>query len=111
MTSVKIVGDESGIALWNLMAFTNDEIERAYFTRLNDAAAKFGSIWFTDTVTQRTSNSNQTTWGMKWDGEQWKISLFHIPEGAEKVTARIKGEEPEVELVELDIDDLILVED
>lgn len=108
MTDVSIIGDESGIALWNLMRCTEDEVERAYFTHLNSAASEFGSIWFTDSITQRESKSNQTIWGMKWNGEQWEVSRFHIPEGAEAVTARIRGEEPIEESVELDIEDLLI---
>jgi hypothetical protein len=108
MTKITMVGDENGIALWNLMASTNDRFEKEYFTNLNKAASKFGSVWFTDFVTQRKDRRNQTVWHLAWSGEQWKVSCFHVPEGVEKVSARIKGEE---ELVELDIDDLIMIED
>ncbi|KKM66240.1 hypothetical protein LCGC14_1483220 [marine sediment metagenome] len=109
MTNINIIGDKNGIILWNLMASTDDELEREYFTRLNGAASKFGSIWFTDIITQRKSKNNQTIWNMKWDGTQWEISRFYVPKRAKEVTARIRGAQLEEELIELDTDDVLLI--
>lgn len=111
MINVNMIGDKNGIALWNLMASTDDDLEREYFTRLNGAASKFGSVWFTDIVTQRENKNNQTIWSMKWDGKQWEISRFYVPKGIEVVTERIRGAQAEEELIELDNNDILADED
>jgi len=89
MTNPNIIGDEEGIKLWNLMANSTDPEEQGYFKRLSMAATKFGSVWFSDVIAQRNARRNQSFFSLKWeaDKKQWKVALFHIPEGAEKEIA------------------------
>ncbi|KKL58399.1 hypothetical protein LCGC14_2225740 [marine sediment metagenome] len=107
MTTPNMIGDADGVKLWNMIATSNDAGEKEYFISLNNAASKYGVAWFYDSVTQRNTKMNQTSWKMEWDNKtsQWKISLFHIPEGVKKVSERIAsfGQKP----VELNFDDII----
>lgn len=86
MTQSNIKGNPEGIKLWNLMASSEDPEEQKYFSRLQTAASKFGSVWFTDIITQRNTSRNQTFFSLKWDEKDklWNVSLFHVPEGASK---------------------------
>jgi len=114
MSETNMVGNENGIALWSLMSSTDDELEKEYFVRLNDAASKFGTVWFTDTITQRETKKNQTTWQLTWlaDRSVWEISKFHIPEGVKEASSRIEQyrNQPE-EIIELSLEDLIIDEE
>jgi len=111
METSKIVGDQDGIDLWNLMAASTDSIEHAYAISISNAASKFGLAWFTDIVTQRTKKlNNQACWRIEWNGKgsQWEIALFHLPEGAIKRSQRlgaIKTGEPE--WIDVSVDDII----
>jgi len=113
MSENNMIGNENGVALWNLMSSTEDVLERDYFVRLNSAASKFGTVWFTDTITQRETNKNQTTWQLTWHADRatWEVTKFHIPEGVKEATSRIDNHrnQPE-ELIELSLDDLIIEE-
>ncbi len=107
MTAPKMVGDADGIKLWNIMAASDDDGEKECFISLNNSAVKYGIVWFNDIITQRNMKMNQTSWKMEWDNKesQWKVSLFHIPEGVNKVSDRIAsfGQEPK----EVNFDDMI----
>lgn len=111
MAAPTIVGNENGIKLWNLMSVSTDKDEKAFFTRLNAAAPKYGKVYFTDCVTQRETKKNQVTWLLFWNGTkiQWEVSNFLTPHGASEITERMK--EPKIkdvnEIVEIDIDDII----
>lgn len=108
----RIYGDENGIALWNLMATSNNRLEQEYFTRLNLAASTYGTIWFSDLITQTETKLNQTTWQMTWHADQfdWEVTKFHVPEGAEIATERVRRFRIENEIIELDADDIIIEE-
>ncbi len=108
-----IVGNRNGVALWNLMAASDDELEQDYFARLNAAASKFGTVWFNDIVTQRNTRNNQTVWQLTWhaDKSHWEITKFHTPEGAQESTDRIDQFRFDTEeVIELGIDDIIAEE-
>jgi hypothetical protein len=108
METPKIVGDQDGIDLWNLIYNTTDALEKAYCDSINNAATKFGLVWFTDTVTQRSKKlNNQAVWRMEWNGKdnQWEINLFHLPEGASKRSPRLETAEPE--WIDVSVDDII----
>ena len=105
-----MVGNENGIALWNLMAMSNYQEEKDYFVRLNVAASKFGTVWFTDIITQQENKNNQTTWQLSWnhDNNNWNISNFHTPEYAKEVTQRIKDfRYKEIAVIEIDVNDIL----
>jgi hypothetical protein len=108
----EMYGDENGIALWNLMAVSNNKSEQEYFTNLNLAATTYGTIWFSDFITQMETKSNQTIWQMIWHGDQykWEVIKFHVPKGAEVVTERIRQFRIENEIIELSADDIIIEE-
>jgi len=113
--SIQIVGDADGIKLWNMMASSDDKTEQEYFNLLNNAAAKYGKVWFSDSVTQKLTRKNQTMWKMEWNNNdsQWEVSLFHIPEGVKKVNERISsfGKDPIEEIeIELDLEDILVEE-
>lgn len=81
-----LMGDENGIRLWNKMASSVDNEERQYFQRLTDAAQKYGKIYFSDYSEQQKTKNNQALYSMIWNGNDWVISLFLIPEGANILT-------------------------
>jgi len=86
-----ITGDSFGVALWNLMAQSNDDGEKLYFSTLSEAATQYGKVWFTDIVTRRETKENQTTFQMEWDvgNDQWVVDVFVVPIGADTSTERI----------------------
>lgn len=87
MTSM--AGDSEGIKLIGLMAQSQDELEKEYFNRINQAATKYGQVWFTDTVAQKKTGKNQAIFYMVWEAQdqKWNVSLFMLPEGASKEIA------------------------
>lgn len=112
MENIEIIGDSDGIALWNMMSESEDDVERAYFARICEAASKYGTAWFTDSVTQRETWRSQTLWQIVWNNKEskWEISHFCTPNGKPKTTKRIDDFKEEQEMIELDIADLILQE-
>lgn len=100
-----LVGDKNGIELWELMNKSNDPEEQQYLIDLNNAATKYGVIWFKDSVTQRNTGKNQTIWRMEWNGKQWEVSKFMTPKGASDVTPRMKPQEEVI--IELDLSDIL----
>lgn len=108
MESPKIIGDQDGIDLWNLMFSSADTAERAYVVSVSNAASQHGIVWFTDIVTQYSKKlNNQAIWRMEWNGNnnQWEINLFHLPEGASKRSPRLSAVEPE--WIDVSVDDII----
>jgi hypothetical protein len=93
MAENRITGDPDGIKLWNMMSKSDNPAEQEFFQRLNAVAPQAGRVFFSDFVTQLETNQNQTTWKLEWNGENWEIALFHIPEGVNKVSDRIKNYE------------------
>lgn len=80
-----IIGDSEGVKLWDMMSRTTDPSEKEYFERLSRAASNHGVVWFTDIVAERHSGKQpffQLSWEQK--NNQWRVSLFMIPEGATK---------------------------
>lgn len=100
-----VIGDKDGVRLWNLMSQTEDPVEREYFNRISRAATEYGSVWFTDIVTQRETKRNQTFFFMNWapDKNKWEVSLFMIPEGANKNTRDTADEDEGWEEIDPDI--------
>lgn len=106
-----MIGNETGVALWNLMVNTEDELEKAYFARLNTAASQFGTVWFSDTVTQRETKKNQTVWQLTWhaDKSEWEVTRFHIPDDVKESTQRIDQFKYNTEeVIELSLDDILI---
>jgi len=101
MTDVKMVGDPEGIKLWSLMSSSSDEGEQEYFKRINAAASKYGSVWFTDVVAERKTSSSQAIFSLKWQGKknQWEVATFFIPQGG---TKKIGSRDEEWDLVNPD---------
>lgn len=106
-----LVGDKNGISLWNKMVSSVNPEEQQYLQRLNDAAQKYGKIYFSDYVEQIKTKHNQATYSMVWDGSQWKIDLFLLPEGAQVIDYDNLPEEINDDSLwqEIDPNDLILV--
>lgn len=94
-------GDTEGVKLWKMMASSTDDQEQAYFKRVNDAATKYGSAWFTDIVAQRDTGKNQAWFFIAWSKgtSQWSISLFHVPNG-ESREIKPRWEEIDPSLIE-----------
>ena len=110
MSQENIIGNKSGVALWNMMSASEDEFEKQYFKRINAAATKFGKVWFTDTVTQRETRKNQTVWQMTWLSSKsvWEVTRFHVPSEAKEVTDRIIDYlYPKEQVIELTAADII----
>lgn len=111
MSSVPgVIGDTDGIKLWTLMAGSQDAREQQYFRQLQTAASQWGEVYFSDLLTQISTEKNQTTWRMYWDAPQnsWNVVLFHIPEGAERVSPRVTDSETQQEAWEdVAVDDLV----
>ena len=82
MSDTIIVGDESGVNLWNRMTSSQDAEEAAYLNGLNAAAQKYGVVWFSDCVAQRKLGANQTMYQMTWDPNnlKWNITVFQRPD-------------------------------
>lgn len=96
-----IRGDFDGVALWNLINSSTNPIDVEYASRLNSAATRYHSVWFTDPVLQAETKQNQAFWYMRWNGEHWNISLFHVPSGANKVSSRlVEDVTEEIEIIE-----------
>lgn len=102
MSEVTITGDPVGIKLWNLIAASTDPEEARYREQLNGAAMTYGKVYFTDLVTQREEQRNQTSWCMEWlpHKSTWRVSLFMVPEGTEKANNRLKDPEELIEIEE-----------
>jgi hypothetical protein len=94
MSTPSIIGDAAGVKLWNMMASSDNAVEQEYFQRLSSAATQTGRVFFSDFVTQLETKQNQTTWKLEWNGKDWEISLFHIPDDVEKISDRISNYVP-----------------
>ena len=82
-----IIGDENGISLWNKMAVSPFPEEISYFNSLSAAAQQYGKIYFYDCVTQAQQRLiNQARYCMEWDGNNWNVSLFLLPENAKIIS-------------------------
>ena len=103
MSESRVIGDPDGIKLWSIMSKSDDSSEQEIFKRLNSVAPLSGRVFFSDIVTQRELNSNQTIWKLEWNGKSWEISLFHIPDGAKRVSDRVAnfGVEKKVDISNL----------
>jgi len=78
-----MTGDENGISLWNKMNASVDTEEVSFLNSLNGAAQQYGKIYFYDCVKQRQSRKNEAKYCMEWNGSNWNVSLFLLPEGAQ----------------------------
>ena len=116
MSEPTMTGDTNGVNLWNRMATTKDELEASYTRSVQNAAQKYGKVWFSDSVAQRYTGANQPMYQMTWDPNayQWIVTLFLTPETTPISPPKVKYDEVEIEVddvgwEEISADDIIII--
>jgi hypothetical protein len=105
-----LAGEQDGIDLFNSLSDSTNELDLVYIESISKAATQYGRAWFTDVSVQREKlQNNQAWWNLIWNdnAKNWEVSLFCIPEGAERRSKRFAKPAPVEEFYELSLDDLI----
>ena len=89
---MKLTGEVNGRALWELMELGSNPRELEYFHRLSEALKRYGTVWFTDIITEHSAKKAQVVWQISlMPAGNYDIAVFHQPKDTKPETDRIKA--------------------